>query len=188
MSVDSIVLEVLSAAAAALRRSDSRWYLFGAQAVAVWGRPRMSADVDVTAAIGTSPEKLVAAMNDAGFDLRLDDWRSFLDRTRVLPFLHHATGVPFDIVIAGPGLEEDFLKRAREVDLAGLIVPVISPEDLVVTKLLAGRPKDVEDVRSILDERLAELDLDRIRHLIDLLQQALTRSDIASLFENLLPS
>jgi hypothetical protein len=188
VSIDSAVAEVLAAAAPALRRCDSRWYLFGAQAVAVWGRPRMSADVDVTAAIGTSPDKLITAMNEAGFDLRLDEWRPFLDRTRVLPFLHRATSLPFDIVVAGPGLEEDFLQRARDVDLAGVMVPVISPEDLVVTKLLAGRPKDVDDIRSILDERLPDLDLDRIRHLIDLLQQALTRSDIASLFEDLLAS
>lgn len=146
----------------------------------------MSADVDVTAAIVSSPDQLVDAMLEVGFDLRLDDWRPFLDRTRVLPFLHRATGLPLDLVLAGPGLEEEFLDRARTVTLAGLTVPVISPEDLVVTKLLAGRPKDVEDARSILDERLADLDLGRIHHLIDLLQQALARSDIAPMFSLLL--
>jgi hypothetical protein len=186
VSVDSAVLLVLAAAAQALRRCGGRWYLFGAQAVAVLGRPRMSADVDITAVIGSPDEDLVAAMLDQGFDLRLDDWRPFVLQTRVLPLAHRQTGMPLDVVIAGPGLEEDFLSRARQVDLAGMMVPVISPEDLVVTKLLAGRTKDVEDVRAILEERLPDLDLAHIRNLLGLLQQALSRSDLMPELEALL--
>jgi hypothetical protein len=160
--------------------------LFGAQAVAVWGRPRLSADVDITAAIVSPPDEFVAAMEDAGFELRVNDWRPFVARTRVLPFVHRATELPLDVVIAGPGLEDDFLDRAQAVDLAGMTVPVISPEDLVATKLLAGRPKDVEDVRTILKERHPRLDLARIRDLLNLLQQALSRSDLTPEFETLL--
>jgi Nucleotidyltransferase of unknown function (DUF6036) len=146
----------------------------------------MSADVDITAAIVSSHDDFVKGMEGVGFDLRMDDWRSFLDRTRVLPLVHRATELPLDVVIAGPGLEEEFLDRARMVDIAGMMVPVISPEDLVVTKLLAGRPKDVEDVRSVLDERLPGLDLARIRHLLGLLQLALSRSNLVPDFEILL--
>jgi len=32
-----------------MRESGLRWYLFGAQAAIVWGSPRLSVDVDVTA-------------------------------------------------------------------------------------------------------------------------------------------
>src|SRR5262249_34210478 len=161
-----------AAVAPALRESGARWYLFGAHAVTVWGRPRLSSDVDITAALAGSPDELVAALRQAGFEVRAADWRELLARTRVLPLVHDATGLPLDIVIAGPGLEDEFLDRAVTVDLAGLAVPVISPEDLVVTKLLAGRPKDLEDVSTILEERHARLDLARVRSLIDLLEQA----------------
>jgi Nucleotidyltransferase of unknown function (DUF6036) len=146
----------------------------------------MSADVDITAALVSPEAELVTAMQEAGFDLRVDDWRSFVDKTRVLPLVHRATGMPLDVVIAGPGLEEEFLSRAVQVDLTGVMVPVISPEDLVVTKLLAGRAKDVEDVRTILGERLPGLDLTHIRYLLGLLQQALSRSDLMPEFESLL--
>jgi hypothetical protein len=178
VSADSAVLQALAAAAAVLRRRGARWYLFGAQAVAIWGRPRMSADVDITAAIPGADDGFVAAMDDAGFDLRVADWRAFLARTRVFPFLHRATELPLDLVLAGPGLEEEFLDRAIPVDLSGLEVPVISPEDLIVAKLLAGRPRDLDDVRSILGERHAVLDLERVRSLLGLLEQALSRSDL----------
>jgi predicted nucleotidyltransferase len=56
--------------------------------------------------------------------------------------------------------------------MAGAAIPVISPEDLIVTKILAGRSKDLEDVRGILKERRASLDLDHIRETLDLLEQS----------------
>jgi len=185
-SADSAVLSLLAAVAPVLRQSGNRWYLFGAQAVTVWGRPRVSADVDITAAVAAPYDDFVAAMLRAGFDLRLSDWREFVARTRVLPLFHRATRMPLDVVLAGPGLEEEFLDRALVVSLAGMEVPVISPEDLIVTKLLAGRPKDVEDVRGILEERHERLDLVRIRSLLRLLETALSRSDLTSDFERLL--
>ena len=66
-AVDSAVLAVLAAIAPVLRRSGDRWYLFGAQAVTIWGRPRLSADVDITAAITGPPDDFVAATLAAGF-------------------------------------------------------------------------------------------------------------------------
>jgi hypothetical protein len=185
-TVDSAVLAVLAAIAPVLRESGDRWYLFGAQAVTIWGRPRLSADVDITVAIAGTPDDFVAAMLEAGFDLRDSDWRDFLARTRVLPLLHRGTQMPLDVVLAGPGLEEEFLQRAVVAALAGMEVPVITPEDLIATKLLAGRPKDVEDVRGILEERHERLDLARVRSLLRLLEETLSRSDLTPDFERLL--
>ena len=60
-------------------------------------------------------------MAAAGFALRVDD-PDFVRRTRVMPFVHLATGMPLDVVLAGSGLEEGFLNRATTVDLAGTSV------------------------------------------------------------------
>ncbi len=145
----------------------------------------MGADVDVTVEI--EPEEadgFVALMEDAGFELRIRDVEEFVARTRVLPFLHLKTEIPLDVVLAGPGLEELFLDRAREVEVAGTKIPVISPEDLIVTKILAGRPKDIDDVRGILRERKSSLNLDLIEETLGLLDQALDRSDLSPLLED----
>ncbi|HLE83827.1 MAG TPA: nucleotidyltransferase [Thermoanaerobaculia bacterium] len=88
--------------------------------------------------------------------------------------------------MAGPGLEEEFLAHRRFVDLGGLEVPVISPEDLVVTKILAGRPKDLEDVRGVLREQSGRLDLQRSRRFLRMLEQALDRSDLLPVLDRLL--
>jgi hypothetical protein len=178
------VLELLKSLAGVLPVWCDGWYLFGAQAVGVWGVPRLSADVDITVRL-RAPETtaFVNGMREAGFDLRVTDAEDFARRTRVLPFVHRDSGIPLDAVLAGPGPEEEFLSRARTVVIEGVSVPVISPEDLIVTKVLAGRPKDVEDVRGILGQRGGDLDLGHVRRLLALLEDALGQSDLLPLFE-----
>jgi hypothetical protein len=67
--------------------------------------------------------------------------------------------------------------------VSGATIPVISPEDLIITKILAGRPQDLEDVRGVLRERAESMDLDRIRGMLRLLEEALSWSDLLSTFE-----
>ena len=185
MSEPTPVAEILGLLAAAFDGLRARWYLFGAQAVILWGRPRTSADIDVT--IASRPEdspRLVRELGERGFELRIHTGvEEFVARTRVLPFIHAASGTPVDVVLAGPGLEELFLDRAVAVALGDRSIPVIAPEDLVVTKILAGRPKDIEDVRGILVERSHTLDLAVIRKTLGLLEEALGQSDLRPLFE-----
>ena len=150
-------LELLKALAAILDRWG-RWYLFGAQAVTAYGVPRLSADVDVTVALAPDdPQRFARDMEAGGFTLRVDD-PEFLRRTRVMPFVHVATGMPLDVVLAGSGLEDEFFARAKTMDLGGAGVPVIDIADLLIAKLLAGRPKDVEDARSLWRVRGASVD------------------------------
>ena len=125
----------------------------------------------------------MTALGVAGFRLAESFSDEFVKATRVLPLIHQSTGMPLDIVLAGPGLEEQFLDRAVAVALDDFTVPVISPEDLLVTKLLAGRQKDVEDIRGVLRVRSGLLDLDYIRHTITMIEDALGQSDLRPLFE-----
>jgi hypothetical protein len=178
------VAELLKALASVMAEGHLPWYLFGAQAAIIWGSPRLSADIDITAVIEpASVEAFVDTMTRHGFDVVFAD-SDFVARTRVLPFVHQRTGVPIDIVLAGPGLEEDFLHRAICVDLEGTPISVISPEDLVITKVLAGRPKDIEDVRNVVHQRRASLDAERIRNILQLLERALGQSDLLPVFES----
>lgn len=176
--------DLLSALAEALATIGAPWYLFGAQAALIWGRPRLTADVDVTVRLDPEdPEKLVRALEAHGFELRVGRADDFVRRTRVFPFVFVPNGLPVDVVLAGPGLEQAFLSRAIRVRVGPVTVPVLSPEDLIVTKILAGRPKDLEDVRGILFERLAQLDLDSIRSTLGMLEEALSQRDLRPAFE-----
>lgn len=179
--------EVVAVLARVLRRRRVPWYLFGAQAVIYWGRPRLSADVDLTVRLPLEEARgLAAAFEEEGFHPLVEDLEEFVQRTRVLPLEHRGSGLPVDVVFGGPGLEEEFLDRAVAVEIGGEQVPVIAPEDLVVSKILAGRPKDIDDVRGILAVRGPTLDLDRPRSLLALLETALDRSDLVRELDRLL--
>ena len=185
MPVQPAALELLAALSHVLARWG-RWYLFGAQAVIAYGVPRLSADVDVTLAlVPDEPERFVRDMQAAGFDLRVDD-AEFVRRTRVMPFVHRATAMPLDVVLAGSGLEDAFLDRARAVDIGGTIVPLIDQADLMIAKVLAGRPKDVEDARHLWRLHGRAMDSARIRRTLRLLEEALNQSDLVPAFESIL--
>jgi len=181
--VPPAAVELLAALARVLARWG-RWYVFGAQAVVAYGVPRLSADVDVTLELlPDDPDRFVREMETGGFVLRIQD-PDFIRRTRVMPFVHTATAMPLDIVLAGSGLEEQFLTRARPTDFGGTTVPVIDPADLVIAKVLAGRPKDLEDASSLWRVLGHQLDAGRITQTLTELEQALAQGDLVSAFEN----
>ena len=187
MPAQPSAVELLAALAKALGKR--RWYLFDAQAVNVHGRPRMTADVDVTVDVRRrGAPRLIADLVRAGFDLRVDNPAEFVRATSVLPFVHRATGMPLDLVLAESGLEAMFLERARLLDVGGLLVPVIAAADLIVTKILAGRPKDLEDAASVLRESGDDIALGPLRRLIRELERALDQSDLTPALERIVAS
>ncbi|MEZ5294262.1 MAG: hypothetical protein R2745_24505 [Vicinamibacterales bacterium] len=140
--------------------------------------PRLSADVDVTIRLtAETPAEFVEALHTRGFTLRVPE-PGFIERTRVIPFVHDATGMPLDIVLAGSGLEDMFLARARPVDIGGTIVPMLDIEDLVIAKVLAGRPKDVDDAAALWHVHRFRMDAARMRDVLAHLEDARGQSDL----------
>lgn len=182
----SPIAEVLAALQRALDGAGLRWFLFGAQAAILYGVARLSADVDITVELGSRPNReLVDVLAAGGFDLAVADADGFVEATRVMPLVHRASGVPVDVVLAGPGLEEQFLARAERRRVGSATVPVASPEDLIAMKILAGRARDLEDVAAIVAAQGAVLDAARARSVLRLLERALDRADLLVEFERI---
>jgi hypothetical protein len=112
-------LDAIVAFAKLAEQENLRWYLFGAQAVATYGVPRTTGDVDITVDLGDrSLSLLVAPLRRAGFIPRISD-ESFAMETRIYPVTHKPTGWNFDLVLAGPGLKQRFLDEVRIVAVEG---------------------------------------------------------------------
>lgn len=180
----SLVADLLASVAAALDAREVRWYVFGAQAAILHGAARLTADVDISVFLPQTmtPVALAEALERHAFQRRITD-PAFFARTRVIPFLHLPTALPLDVVLAGPGLEEEFFDRSLVRDVDGVRVPIASAEDLVVMKVLAGRPKDLEDVVAILAAQGTAFNASRVRTTLVLLEQALGQSDLLVTFE-----
>jgi Nucleotidyl transferase of unknown function (DUF2204) len=183
--VRSPVADLLADLAAALETLGIPWYLFGAQAAIVYGVARLTADVDVTVKAPVAPVSTwLPVLAQQGLQLRFGD-AAFLEQTRVLPLVHGATALPVDLVLAGPGLEEEFLARAVRQTIDDVVVPVVEVSDLVVLKVLAARAKDLDDVAVLLRVQAGRIDDARVRQVLTLLEGALGQSDLVREFERL---
>ena len=80
----------------------------------------------------------------------------------VLPALHEASGVRVDLIFSFTPFEREAIARARAVPLGGQQVRFASPEDVIILKIFAGRPRDLEDVATIVRNQ-PELDREYIR-------------------------
>jgi hypothetical protein len=185
----SPVVDLLADLAGALDEARVEWYLFGAQAAILHGVARLTADVDVTVRLPAAMpnQSLVAVLQEHRFKARFDD-PAFVERTRVIPLVHIPTSMPLDAVLAGPGIEDRFFDRAQTREVEGVRVRVASAEDLVVMKILAGRPKDLDDVRAMLAAHAGAIDAEYIRSTLAILEAALAQSDLLPAFEQGLAS
>jgi hypothetical protein len=187
--VPADVPAALADLAAAFAALGVRWYVFGAQAVIAAGVPRLTADIDVTVELPRGgPRALIAALARAGIALRpVGDVATFIAETRVIPAIHVASQLPIDVVLAGPGLEEDMLARARRRPVGGTDVPFVDTPDLIALKILAGRDKDLEDVRALGRAGLPGRSLAVARHRVAELGTLIDDSTLIATFDRLIP-
>lgn len=90
--------------------------------------------------------------------------------------------MPVDVVLAGPGLEDQFFDRVESRDVDGVPVRLASPEDIIVMKVLAGRPKDVDDVTAVVAAYATRLDRAYIEATLSALEQGLGQSNLRPAF------
>jgi hypothetical protein len=123
--------------------------LMGGLAVAAWGAPRATEDIDLLADVCPSPE-LDAALRARGFE---PEWRRGApdDPIPLLLRLRGSSGPEIDTVCATRLWEREIIGRSVRLRLPqGPEIPVVAVEDLIVLKLMAGGPADLADVADLL--------------------------------------
>ncbi len=163
--------EVLERVARALAAARIPYMVIGGQAVLVHGEPRLTRDIDVT--LGVSLDRLadvVAAAGAAGLKPLVDP-ESFVRETMVLPCSDSGAGVRVDLVLSDSGYERAAIGRAVDVRIGSTVVRFVTAEDLIVHKVVAGRPRDLEDVRSIV-ARQPKLDRKQVERTLWELEEA----------------
>lgn len=127
------------------------YMIIGGQAVLLYGEPRLTQDIDVT--LGTTPTErlsdVVAAAAEAGCIPLVEDPALFAVQTMVLPCSSQA-GPRVDLIFSFTPYEQQAIQRATGVRIGETLVKYARLEDLVIHKVFAGRPRDLEDARLIL--------------------------------------
>ena len=101
-----------------------------------------------------------------------------MSETGVLPLQRVEDGWEVDLIFGGSPYELEAVARAGKDELHGVVLPIISAEDLLVHKLLAGRPKDIEDAASVVVRQGAKLDKNFVLRIVFELADALADDDL----------
>jgi hypothetical protein len=126
--------------------------VIGGIAAGILGRPRTTADVDVSVIVDEPGwSQFAIAGEKHGFVLRQPDAVEFAQRSRVLLVRHKPTGISVDIAFAALPFELQAIARAQTGDFQGLSFPLPTPEDLIIMKAVAHRQRDLGDIESIVD-------------------------------------
>ena len=125
--------------------------IIGGQAVLLHGEPRLTKDIDITLGISIDRlNELLAVVKELSLTPLPEDIPSFVQKTMVLPVLEKGTGIRVDFIFSFTPYERQAIKRAKRIILSGQEVCFASLEDLILHKIFAGRPRDLEDVKTLI--------------------------------------
>lgn len=159
------------------------YMVIGGVANLIWGVPRATFDVDVTVWVEPKAEGKTASRLCKAFKPLAKDPLAFLADIRVLPL--EVSGIKVDLIFGELPFEKQAIERARSVEFGGHRVRVCTPEDLVVHKILAERPKDEEDLKGLAQRTGGKLDRAYLDPLVRSLAQQLDRPDLWDRFERI---
>lgn len=136
--------------------------LVGGLAVSLRGQPRMTVDVDLVVHADVADALgLVSELSQTTFDPLFPGVEEVVTKAFILPLRHRRTGIRVDLAIGISGFERNAISRATRMAIGAANVPVVTIEDLLVMKALAGRPQDEEDIRGIVALHNNSIDWER---------------------------
>ncbi len=142
------LLEIIGTA---LRKRKIPYIIIGGQALLVYGEPRLTKDIDIT--LGLGPEQFAqiqALVKELGWKILTESPEAFVKQTMVLPCQEPESGIRIDFIFSSSLYEQEAIQRAKKILIGKTEVFFASLEDFIIHKIIAGRPRDLEDVRTVL--------------------------------------
>ena len=132
-----------------LRKVSIPHMVIGGQAVLLYGEPRLTRDIDITLGIGVNElNKIKKIVSIIGLKILVK--KEFVERNMVLPTIEEKSGIRVDFIFSFSPYERQAIERGKDVKLGRTFVRFASLEDVVIHKVIAGRARDMEDIKSIL--------------------------------------
>ncbi len=174
----SPLFPALRALSELLKKSRKQGMVIGGVASSLLGQPRLTVDIDATVVIDDEDvdQFLIQAATE-GISPRGLHSAEFMRRSAMLLLRHDATGIPIDINQGRLPFELLAAKRATIKRRGGVEIPMPTPEDLIVMKAVAHRPKDLEDIRGIVESQ-AKLDVGYIQRYVQEFGRALDMPEL----------
>ena len=160
-------LEALQAFHQALVELGAPFTFIGGVAVIARGVPRLTVDIDATVrALDTGVDSIFEKLARHDIGPRIDRAKEFARQHHVLLARHEPTGTPIDLSLAYLDFEDEAIQSSDEIDYGHVRIPVARAEDLVVYKIVASRPRDLDDAEKLLNLHGKKIEIERVRRLV----------------------
>jgi len=134
-----------------LKKGAIPYMVIGGQAVLLYGEPRLTRDIDITLGMGVNGlDKVKKIIKAIGLKVLVEKEKEFVERNMVLPTLDKKSGIRVDFIFSFSPYERQAIERGNEIKLGRTLVKFASLEDVVIHKMIAGRARDIEDLKSVL--------------------------------------
>lgn len=141
--------------------------IIGGIASSLLGTPRFTADLDAVFLLSISDiPRLLQSAAIYGIEPRIDDAEEFARKNRVLLLRHVSSGTDIDLSLGLLPFEVEMVERSIVLDVGNIQLRLPTPEDLIILKAVAHRPKDLEDIRSVAANH-PNLDKARVRYWVE---------------------
>lgn len=169
-----------------LKKEKIPGIVIGGVAVSLLSRPRVTRDIDAVVLLDAKMwGAFLASGKSFGFKPRMSDALDFAKRSRVLLLEHESSGIQVDISLGALPFEIESIRRQKKIKVSNFIVPVATPEDLIIMKVVAHRPRDLADVGMIL-EVTPQVDTKRISKWVKEFSKALEMPELVEDLKKLL--
>jgi len=159
-----VITTLIKRIARQLDASGIAYMIIGGQAVLLYGRPRLTRDIDITLGVDTDQFAQVAQVcKDVGIELLPEDPSDFATKTNVLPAEEPQSKIRVDFIFSFTPYEAQAIERGNEVLLEDCTVRFATCEDVIIHKMVAARPIDHEDVRHLLAKNRNTIDFDYLK-------------------------
>jgi predicted nucleotidyltransferase len=171
-----------------IEQFNDQGIIIGGVAASILGEPRLTADADAMLLLSIEQiPKLIEVAAKEGLAPRLEDVEGFARKNRVLLLRHEESGINVDISLGLLPFEVEAVERSREYEAGGFRVRLPTPEDLIILKAVARRPKDMLDIEAVIAAQ-DELDEERIgfwvQQFAELLEMPEVWTDIEKMMRN----
>ena len=130
-----------------LNSNEVRYLLVGGWAVGMYGNPRATKDIDFFVSVDNKNlEKLKKAL--ITFGAPPVDIERFKEKGNVIRI--GSSPIQIDIINEADGINiEDCYFKRQIINVEGLVINIISKEDLIKNKIASGRPMDIADAEKL---------------------------------------
>jgi len=148
-----------------LESAGFNYMVTGSMAMALYGMPRMTRDIDIVIQIAVPEVDRLTALFEDEFCLDSSAIRKAVDNRGMFNIIHYEQVLKIDFVVRKeePYHIEEF-ERRQKISVADQVVSVVSREDLVLSKLVwsknSGSALQYGDVRQIIKMSGDALDWD----------------------------